>query len=176
MALRAGGRGARCVVGSVTRADENVALIKSDLSWAELAAIPETYAASARRFFIRGATSSFGQAAVNMAVNAGARVIASTRSKERFSKLEALGVVESDRLKAVDCDVIGTAHCAGPGSPASPRCAIRRARRFRPTWNAPDLIAVSRCQWMRMIQSNSGSRCRANIECARECCGPAVER
>ena len=39
---------------------------------------------------IRGATSSFGLAAVNMAVNAGARVIATTRSKERFAKLEAL--------------------------------------------------------------------------------------
>jgi NADPH:quinone reductase-like Zn-dependent oxidoreductase len=41
---------------------------------------------------VRGATSSFGLAAVNMAVNAGARVIATTRSKERFAKLEALGV------------------------------------------------------------------------------------
>ena len=82
----------------------NVALIESDLSWAELAAIPETYATAWTCLFrnleiqkghsllIRGATSSFGQAAVNMAVNAGARVIASTRSKERFSKLEALGV------------------------------------------------------------------------------------
>ena len=41
---------------------------------------------------IRGATSSFGQAAVNMAVNAGARVIATTRNRERFGLLEALGV------------------------------------------------------------------------------------
>ena len=61
----------------------NVAAIESDLSWAELAAIPETYAtawtclfrnleiARARRWSIRGATSSFGQAALNMAVNAG---------------------------------------------------------------------------------------------------------
>ena len=66
----------------------NVALIESDLSWAELAAIPETYAtawtcrfrnleiAKDQLLVIRGATSSFGQAAVNMAVNAGARVIA----------------------------------------------------------------------------------------------------
>jgi NADPH:quinone reductase len=60
----------------------NVAAIESDLSWAELAAIPETYAtawtclfrnleiARGQTLVIRGATSSFGQAAVNMAVNA----------------------------------------------------------------------------------------------------------
>ena len=40
---------------------------------------------------IRGAMSSFGQAALNMAVNAGARVIATARNQDRFEKLEALG-------------------------------------------------------------------------------------
>jgi NADPH:quinone reductase-like Zn-dependent oxidoreductase len=40
---------------------------------------------------IRGATSSFGQAALTMAVNAGVRVIATTRSAERFAMLEKLG-------------------------------------------------------------------------------------
>ncbi|CAL8478447.1 zinc-binding alcohol dehydrogenase family protein [Caballeronia sp. S22] len=82
----------------------NVALIESDLSWAELAAIPETYATAWTCLFrnleieagqtvvIRGATSSFGQAAVNLAVNAGAKVIATTRNRDRFAKLEALGV------------------------------------------------------------------------------------
>jgi NADPH2:quinone reductase len=81
----------------------NVALIDSDLSWAELAAIPETYATAWTCLFrnleiqhgqllvIRGATSSFGQAALKMAVNAGARVIAATRSRERFFLLEKLG-------------------------------------------------------------------------------------
>jgi len=81
----------------------NVALIESDLSWAELAAIPETYAtawtclfrnleiAKGQTLVIRGAMSSFGQAALNMAVNAGASVIATARSRERFPKLEALG-------------------------------------------------------------------------------------
>ena len=81
----------------------NVALIKADLPWAVLAAIPETYATAWTCLFrnleiekgqllvIRGATSSFGQAALKMAVNAGARVIATTRSRERFSMLEKLG-------------------------------------------------------------------------------------
>jgi NADPH:quinone reductase len=40
---------------------------------------------------IRGATSSFGQAALKMAVNAGARVVATTRTRDRFSMLEKLG-------------------------------------------------------------------------------------
>jgi len=82
----------------------NVALMESDLSWAELAAIPESYATAwtclfrnlelqaGQRLVIRGATSAFGQAALNMAVNAGAHVIATTRSRDRFAMLEKLGV------------------------------------------------------------------------------------
>ncbi|HWB12112.1 MAG TPA: zinc-binding alcohol dehydrogenase family protein [Pirellulales bacterium] len=81
----------------------NVALIEADLPWAELAAIPETYATAWTCLFrnleirrgqllvIRGATSSFGQAALKMAVNAGLRVIATTRTAERFAQLEKLG-------------------------------------------------------------------------------------
>lgn len=81
----------------------NVALIESDLSWAELAAIPESYATAWTCLFrnleiragqtlvIRGATSSFGQASLNMAVNAGAHVIATTRKRDRFAMLENLG-------------------------------------------------------------------------------------
>jgi NADPH:quinone reductase len=81
----------------------NVALIEADLPWAELAAIPETYATAWTCLFrnleiqkgqllvIRGATSSFGQAALKMAVNARVRVIATTRDRDRFSMLEKLG-------------------------------------------------------------------------------------
>src|SRR5262247_2485655 len=80
-----------------------VAPIESDLPWEELAAIPESYATAWTCLFrnlelmkdqtlvIRGATSSFGQAALNMAVEAGAKVIATTRNRERFGKLETLG-------------------------------------------------------------------------------------
>ena len=110
----------------------NVALIESDLPWAELAAIPETYATAWTCLFrnleiakdqllvIRGATSSFGQAAVNLAVNADARVIATTRNKQRFTMLEELGaervelegpdlskrIAEAKRLDAV-LDLVG---------------------------------------------------------------------
>ena len=81
----------------------NMATIESSLSWADLAAIPETYAtawtclfrnleiAKGQTLVIRGATSSFGQAALNMAVNAGVNVIATTRNRDRFPALEALG-------------------------------------------------------------------------------------
>jgi NADPH:quinone reductase-like Zn-dependent oxidoreductase len=110
----------------------NVAVVESDLPWAELAALPETYATAWTCLFrnleitrgqtlvIRGATSAFGQAAVNMAVNAGARVIATTRSRERHALLESLGaerveqegpdlskrLAESKRLDAV-LDLVG---------------------------------------------------------------------
>ena len=81
----------------------NVAPIESSLPWEDLAAIPESYAtawtclfrnlelAEGQTLVIRGAMSSFGQAALNMAVNAGANVIATARNQDRFPKLEALG-------------------------------------------------------------------------------------
>lgn len=86
----------------------NVALIDADLPWADLAAIPETYATAWTCLFrnleitkgqtlvIRGATSSFGQAAIKLAVNAGARVIATTRSRERFDLLKSLGAERAE--------------------------------------------------------------------------------
>src|SRR5262249_20429928 len=66
----------------------NVAAIESGLSWADLAAIPESYAtawtclfrnlevAPGQTLVIRGATSALGQAALNMTVAAGVKVIA----------------------------------------------------------------------------------------------------
>jgi NADPH:quinone reductase len=81
----------------------NVAAIDSDLPWSQLAALPETFAtawtclfrnlklAAGQTLLIRGATSSFGQAALKMAVAAGARVIATARSRSRFAMLEQLG-------------------------------------------------------------------------------------
>src|SRR5467141_821395 len=82
----------------------NVALIEADLPWAQLAAIPETYATAwtclfrnleivkGQTLLIRGGGSSFGRAAINMAVNAGVRVIATARSQDRSATLEELGV------------------------------------------------------------------------------------
>jgi NADPH:quinone reductase-like Zn-dependent oxidoreductase len=74
-----------------------------NLPWEELAALPESYAtawtclfrnlelAKGQTLLLRGATSSFGFAALNLAVEAGANVIAATRNRDRFKKLEDLG-------------------------------------------------------------------------------------
>ncbi|MET4220785.1 NADPH2:quinone reductase [Bradyrhizobium sp. LB14.3] len=86
----------------------NVALIDVDLPWAELAAIPETFATAWTCLFrnlelqegqllvIRGATSSFGQAALKLAVNAGVQVVATSRRRERFAMLEKLGATRCE--------------------------------------------------------------------------------
>ena len=89
----------------------NVLAIESELSWAELAAIPESYATawtclhrnlelkSGQTLVLRGATSALGQAALNIAAHAGANVIATTRNPDRAQKLTALGArrVELER-------------------------------------------------------------------------------
>jgi NADPH2:quinone reductase len=81
----------------------NVIPIKTDLRWEELAVIPESYATAwmclhrnleiknGQTLVIRGATSALGRAAVNMAADAGAKIIATTRKKERFDTLLQLG-------------------------------------------------------------------------------------
>ncbi len=84
----------------------NVVAVETELPWEELAAIPESYAtawtsligvlalAKDQTVAVRGATSALGQAAVNIAANAGARVIATTRNASRAGMLEALGASE----------------------------------------------------------------------------------
>lgn len=81
----------------------NVVGLETDLSWTDLAALPESYATawtcvqrnlalrSEQVLLIRGATSALGQAAVNIAANVGARVLATTRNPERLSTLEKIG-------------------------------------------------------------------------------------
>ena len=90
---------------------ENVAPIESDLTWEELAALPESYAtawtclfrnlelSSGQTLVIRGGMSSFGQAALNISANAGADVIVTSRKRESAQKLESLGAkrVEAER-------------------------------------------------------------------------------
>ena len=76
------------------------------LPWEQLAAIPESYATAwsclfrnleiqkGQTLLIRGATSALGQAAVNLAVNHGAQVTATTRNPDRHQNLLALGAKE----------------------------------------------------------------------------------
>ena len=81
----------------------NVIKIATDLPWEEFAVIPESYATAwtclygnlqiekGQTLLLRGATSALGQAALNIAANAGLNVIATTRNKGRFEKLLGLG-------------------------------------------------------------------------------------
>ncbi|MFI2765717.1 zinc-binding dehydrogenase [Streptomyces echinatus] len=87
----------------VTVPATNVAVVNSALGWAELAAVPEVYATAwyglfgnldlrpGERLLVRGATSSLGQAAVNLAVDHGARVLATTRNPAHAPLLKELG-------------------------------------------------------------------------------------
>ena len=84
----------------------NVVPVTTSLRWDELAAIPEVYATAwvalhgnlalerGQTVLVRGATSSVGQAAVNVAVDAGASVIATTRGRSRVELLKRLGAAE----------------------------------------------------------------------------------
>ena len=81
----------------------NVFQLDTKLSWPELAAIPESYATAWSCLFgnlsltkgqvllVRGATSALGQAAVNIGREAGATVVATTRSEDKIARLKALG-------------------------------------------------------------------------------------
>ena len=95
----------------------NVVPIRSDLAWEQLAAIPESYATAwtclygnlalheGQTIVVRGATSALGQAAVNIAAHAGARVIGTTRNPDRAALLTSIGAthveLESSELSAV---------------------------------------------------------------------------
>ncbi|KAL3965561.1 hypothetical protein ACCO45_002565 [Purpureocillium lilacinum] len=77
------------------------------VTWAEAAALPESYAtawtclfrnldfAKGQNLLIRGATSSFGRAAVGLAVEAGAIVTATSRTEAKFPVLKELGVADA---------------------------------------------------------------------------------
>jgi NADPH:quinone reductase-like Zn-dependent oxidoreductase len=112
----------------------NVVPIHSKLDWVDLAAIPESYATAwtllthnletkaGHTIVVRGGTSALGQAAINIARDLEARVIATTRSREKTRILESLGaepLIETSDLSSelrrripagVDAvlDVIGT--------------------------------------------------------------------
>lgn len=89
----------------------HVLQVNTDLPWEQLAAIPESFATAWTFLFcnleiskgqlllVRGGTSALGRAAITMAVNAGVRVIATTRSESRKQSLLDLGVerVEIER-------------------------------------------------------------------------------
>jgi NADPH2:quinone reductase len=90
----------------VTVPASNVVPVRTSLSWTELVALPEVYATAwaglhqnlglrpGQMVLVRGATSSLGQAAVNVAAREGATVIATTRKPDRADLLRGIGAEE----------------------------------------------------------------------------------
>jgi NADPH:quinone reductase-like Zn-dependent oxidoreductase len=111
----------------------NVVPVSTSLSWTDLVALPEVYATAwaglhqnlglrpGQTVLVRGATSSLGQAAVNIAAEGGAVVIATSRKPSRAALLRDLGAAQvlvddgqlADQVRelgtAVDCvfDLVG---------------------------------------------------------------------
>jgi NADPH:quinone reductase-like Zn-dependent oxidoreductase len=81
----------------------NVVPIETDLSWEDFAALPESYAtawtclygnlalSAGQTVVVRGGTSALGQAAINIASDLGATVIATTRNPNRGATLKNIG-------------------------------------------------------------------------------------
>ena len=90
----------------VTVPASNVVPVSTSLPWTDLVALPEVYAtawaglhqnlglAPRQTVLVRGATSSLGQAAVNVATEGGATVIATTRQRARADLLRDIGAAE----------------------------------------------------------------------------------
>ena len=80
----------------------NVFKAETDLDWVSLAAIPETYFTAygsltecllneGDTLLVRGATSTVGQAAIQLGKALGAKVIAACRKEKDFDRLKAIG-------------------------------------------------------------------------------------
>ena len=84
----------------------NVFKVETDMDWLSLAAVPETYFTAYGSLFeclllqkedtllVRGATSTVGLAAIQLAKAIGAKVIATSRRETAFEKLKAVGADE----------------------------------------------------------------------------------
>lgn len=93
---------------------QNVFPLETDLDWATLAAIPESYATAwsclfanlritnGEVLFVRGGTSALGQAAINIAKQEGVTIFSSTRSESKMALLTELGatrvLIENGKL------------------------------------------------------------------------------
>ncbi len=98
----------------------NVFRVDSDLNWISLAAIPETYYTAfgslteglmleaGDTLLVRGATSTVGQAAIQLGRAMGARVIAACRRTSSFDLMYAIG---ADRC-VIDDEHLSTQHYA----------------------------------------------------------------
>jgi len=106
----------------VTVPASNVVPVTTSLSWTDLVALPEVYSTAwaglyqnlglepGRTVLVRGATSSLGQAAVNVAADGGATVIATTRASARADLLRKIGATD---VLIDDGQLAGQVHSLG---------------------------------------------------------------
>jgi NADPH:quinone reductase-like Zn-dependent oxidoreductase len=102
----------------------NVTQIETSLDWTDLAAIPESYGTAwvalhgnlelraGHSLLVRGGTSALGQAAINIAGDAGARVIATTRREDRAALLRSIG---ADAVVIETGEIVGGVRELAPG-------------------------------------------------------------
>jgi NADPH:quinone reductase-like Zn-dependent oxidoreductase len=105
-----------CYAEYVAAPATHVMSLESNLPWDTLAALPKSYLtalgaldtldlAAGQTFLIRGATSSVGMAALNLARDLGATVIATTRNPAKSAALRAAGadqvIIDSGMLEEV---------------------------------------------------------------------------
>jgi NADPH:quinone reductase len=106
----------------VTVPATNVVPVTTSLSWTDLVALPEVYATAwaglhqnlglepGQTVLVRGATSSLGQAAVNVAAGDGAKVLATTRQPGRAALLREIGAAD---VLIDDGHLAGQVHARG---------------------------------------------------------------
>ena len=107
----------------VTLPASNAVPVRTSLTWTDLAALPEVYATAwaglhqnlglrpGQTVLVRGGTSALGQAAVNVAAEEGATVIATTRNPGRAGLLRDIGaarVLIDDGQLAAQAGKLGT--------------------------------------------------------------------
>lgn len=118
----------------------HVFAVSSELSWAELAAVPETYFTAWGSLFgglhlkpedtllIRGATCALGYAAVQIAKAIGCRVIATTHKEEKLELLQAadLAVVDTGKLAGTLPEVSRALELVGPRTLPDTLCCVQK--------------------------------------------------
>jgi NADPH:quinone reductase-like Zn-dependent oxidoreductase len=133
----------------VTVPSSNVVPVSTFLSWTDLVALPEVYATAwaglhqnlrlepGQTVLVRGATSSLGQAAVNIAAERGGTVIATTRKPIRADLLRDIGAADvliddgqlADQVRSLGVDVDCVFDLVGNSVLRDSLCIVRASGR-----------------------------------------------
>ncbi|KRN18680.1 alcohol dehydrogenase catalytic domain-containing protein [Lacticaseibacillus camelliae] len=167
------GQKVACLMGGMGRAfdggyaeyvlmpNQSILPVTTSLSWAEFAAIPETYFTAygalhnahsdrAKRLLVRGATSGVGSAAIKLAkaMDATIKIAGSTRHQEKFAELKAIGCDEpvldqagkvqtNDKFDAI-IELVGTATLTDSLAHLNPRGYCCLVGGLANQWTVPD--------------------------------------